>query len=259
MTLIGFHLNGKTIDLTADNIKIERNNFNVDKNGTVSCTNATVSGTITSNNATITGGMVQVSGGSNTGDSTGLNLKVISDNTYNYSGFAPGFGIVRGQQSKYINFQSDNDSNPAILTVNYDSNNYITATSGSWGSSIICHSASNMTQISASGITTPTVTQTSREENKKNFEKLENALDILKATDIYKYNFKEQKDGEKKHIGFVIGENYNYSHEITAEDKDEKEIGVDNYSMTSVLWKAVQEQQEIIENLQKQIDDLKGE
>ena len=99
------------------------------------------------------------------------------------------------------------------------------------------------------------VTQTSKEEDKKNFEKLQNGLDIVKATDIYKYNLKLQKDGDKKHIGFVIGDNYKYSEEITSANND----GVDNYSMISVAYKAIQEQQEQIEQLQEEIKELKGE
>lgn len=113
------------------------------------------------------------------------------------------------------------------------------------------------TIIKATGITTPLLTQTSREETKKNFEKLENGLDIVKATEIYKYNLKSEEDTKKKHIGFVISKNYKYSNEITSEDEKGKEIGVDTYSMVSVLWRAVQEQQEQIETMQKEINQLK--
>lgn len=97
---------------------------------------------------------------------------------------------------------------------------------------------------------------TSLESQKKNFEKLtlEEAIDILNNTDIYKYNLRSQDGIKKKHIGFVIGDNFNYSRKITSEDND----GVDNYSMTSVLYPIVKEQQAQIEELKKEIETLKG-
>lgn len=101
--------------------------------------------------------------------------------------------------------------------------------------------ANNETTIIPSGIRTPTLTQTSREEDKKNFEHLKSALEEVLKTDIYKYNLKSETDNTKKHIGFVIGEEFNYSHLITAEDEKGNEIGVEDYSMISVLWQAFKE------------------
>lgn len=98
-------------------------------------------------------------------------------------------------------------------------------------------------------ITCVSLTQTSKEEEKKNFKKLENALDIVKDVDIYEYNLKFEKDTDKKHIGVVIGNKYKYREEITSEKND----GIDNYSMISVLWQAVKEQQKEIEELKKVI------
>ena len=98
-------------------------------------------------------------------------------------------------------------------------------------------------------ITCVSLTQTSKEEEKKNFKKLKNALDIVKDVDIYEYNLKFEKDKDKKHIGFVIGDKYNYRKEITSIEND----GVDTYSMISVLWQAVKEQQEQIEELKKKV------
>ena len=99
-------------------------------------------------------------------------------------------------------------------------------------------------------ITCVSLTQTSLAEKKKNFEKLDNALDIVKDTDIYKYNLKDEKETDKKHIGFVIGKEFNYRKEITSQENDSAEL----YSMISVLWKAVQEQQEEIEELKKKVN-----
>ena len=96
--------------------------------------------------------------------------------------------------------------------------------------------------------------QQSLESKKKNFEKYnENAIDIIKDIDIYKYHLKTQEDSEKKHIGFVIGENYKYSQEITNNDND----SVDLYSFISLCCKAIQEQQKEIENLKEKIKLLK--
>ena len=108
------------------------------------------------------------------------------------------------------------------------------------------------TSVSNAGITTPVLTQTSLEERKKNIEKLNKALDIIKEVDIYKYNLKNEDDDDKKHIGFVIGDNYQYSKEITSKNND----GADIYSMVSVCFKAIQEQQQLIERLENKIKEL---
>lgn len=44
LTPIKFHLNGKTIDLTGDNVTIESDNFKVDKTGKVTATSGTIGG-----------------------------------------------------------------------------------------------------------------------------------------------------------------------------------------------------------------------
>lgn len=223
-------LNGKEINLTGDNTIIKSNNFNVDKNGNMTCNNANVNGKITSNDATITGGKITISG---KGDSTDLLRISEQNNTSHFSYIQPiGAGFVYGSNDNAIYIMAGNSS---LITVS-DNN--------------------GTTDITGSGIRTPVLTQTSLEEKKKNFEKMkDNAIEIINGIDIYRYNLKTENDKDKKHIGFVIGDNYNYSKEVTSLDN----TGVDNYSFTSLCCKAIQEQQKQIEKLKKEIEKLKGE
>ena len=101
---------------------------------------------------------------------------------------------------------------------------------------------------------TGTITQSSLAEKKKKFVKLENALGIIKDVDIYTYNFKKENDNDKKHIGFVIGDNFRYSKLLTNKDND----GADVYSFVSVCCQAIKEQQEQIDKLKNEINKLKG-
>lgn len=96
------------------------------------------------------------------------------------------------------------------------------------------------------------ITPSSVAEKKKNFEKLQSGLDIIKNIDIYKYNMNFEHDDTKKHIGFVIGDKFKYSKEITSENND----GADLYSFVSVCCKAIQEQQEEIQELKARIEKL---
>lgn len=192
------------------------------------------------NNATITGGTI--------------NLK--SDNARSPKFTIDGIGQSGGEfTNKYYSDGmnvSDGETPLTSITVGINSSNQKCGTivlrnSDYWDNLI-------STSVDAYGISTPTLTQTSLAEQKKNFEKLEdNAIAIIKNIDIYKYNLKSEDDTDKKHIGFVIGDGYNYSEEVTSLDNK----GVDNYSFTSLCCKAIQEQQEIIESLQKQIKELK--
>ena len=119
---------------------------------------------------------------------------------------------------------------------------------------LILADGTNTTYVRSDAIITPVLTQTSLESAKKDFEKLDNGLEIIKNTDIYKYHLKSQNSSDKKHIGFVIGDSYNYSKDITSQDND----GADLYSMISVCFKAIQEQQEIIEKLENKIKEMES-
>lgn len=188
-------------------------------------------------------------------------LKVTnSDNSEKTSIYSTGLSGSNSKQMYSIGVASFDDEDVASLNLqNFDGNQYsiISGNTKQGNAEILLSTNDSQTSVSSNGITTPTLTQTSKAERKKNFEKLtlDEAKKILNNTDIYKYNLKTQNDEDKKHIGFVIGDKYNYSEEITSEEND----GVDIYSMTSVLYTVVQEQQKQIEELQKEIKNLKGE
>jgi len=202
---------------------IKSNNFNVDKNGNMVCTSGTMK------NINIKNGNIEL-------QSDGRQVfKVMRDNDTSTMSYVTDDVIA-------INNGSDHVECSCMTVPEVDV--YRSGVSGS--------------QIRYNEIRTPILTQTSREEEKKNFEKLQNGLDIVRETEIYKYNLRSQSNNDKKHIGFVIGKNYKYSNQITTLN-EEKEVGVDTYSMISVAYKAIQEQQEQIEQLQekdKQKDEI---
>lgn len=206
---------GNTINLTSKNIVIASDNFNVDKNGSMSCSNVN-----------ITGGKI------NLVPTSALDvLRVIKNN------------------------------NPSTMT--YISDDVVGINNGSNHVEIACQETpsidlyiegdtSNCTYIKHTGITTPKLTQTSLESIKKNIEEAKiNALETISNSDIYTYNLKSEKDGTKKHFGFVIGNKYKTPSEVMSEDKQ----GIDTYSMSSIMWKAMQELIEQLQERDKQKDN----
>ncbi len=206
-------LNGKTLNL-ADNMAIQSNNFNVDSQGNMTC-----------NNATITGGVI--------------NLPILSN--------IPRFTI--GDPNNQTNGNTMWISDNKIVNTNTNGCQIALETGNR---EIYIADSSNATFIYPNLIETPQLIQSSLETKKKNFEKFENALEIIKNVDIYKYNLKSESDTDKKHIGFVIGDNYKYSKELTSNKND----GADIYSLASCCLEAIKEQQEEIEKLKKKIEEM---
>ena len=77
----------------------------------------------------------------------------------------------------------------------------------------------------------------SLESIKKNINKFDNALSIIENSEIYEYNFKTEKDTEKKHVGFVIGDKYNTPNIV----KSNNGKAIESYTMSAITWKAIQE------------------
>lgn len=92
----------------------------------------------------------------------------------------------------------------------------------------------------------------SLEEKKKDIEEYkENVIDKIKNVNIYKFRYKTENETKKQHIGFIINNNSNTPEELINDDT------IDGYSMISMLWKGVQEQQKQIEEMQLEIKLLK--
>ena len=98
-----------------------------------------------------------------------------------------------------------------------------------------------------------TMSQTSLENLKKNFRELGDVMDVVKHFKIYSYNFVDEKDSERRHYGFVIPTNENSPFETPEQVIAKGDEGIDVYAMCSILWRAVQQQQEEIEDLKKKI------
>lgn len=218
-------LSGKEINLTGDNTIITSTNFNVDKYGNVTC-----------NNANITGGKLNL----------GANVGSIL-----FKAYVPNTSVSTEIQPGVIDVHSDYESSYMVSIGYVNTGDY----SRAGFIELVNTDVSEETKIASWGITTPSVTQTSLAEKKKNFEKMQNnALEILKQIDIYKYNLKNEQDTDKKHIGFVIGDNYNYSEEVTSLDNK----GVDNYAFTSLCCKAIQELSQKVEELENKLKEKEG-
>ncbi len=212
---------------------IKSNNFNVDSAGNLKCNNAEME------NAVFNGGNIEL---------------------YRGTGQVTVFGIYtdKTDNPEYRMIIFDND----IEGYKYTNKLFFIGElrdiyGNTVGGGLQLNNSNNETNINMCGddgsITCISLTQTSQEKNKKNFEKLQdNALNILKTIDIYKYNLKNEKDTDKKHIGFVIGDNFNYSKEITSLDNQ----GVDNYSFTSLCCKAIQELSTKVEELENKIKEM---
>ena len=279
-------LEGKEINLTSDSIVIESTNFSVDETGKITATAGDIGGFLT----TSTSFSKELYGlyNYNYFDMTLVAMYIINrialdTNLTNIldandsgevlsSDYIRIRNIIQGtvENTKEVSGKFELNSNdPKNCVVIKDKNDEIITSLGVGGinttylisDNIVCGKAgtsySDFTGATINGdtgnITCVSLTQTSKEENKKNFEKLTNAKDILNQVDIYKYNFKDEDDNIKKSIGFVIGDDFNYSEEITSTNND----GANIYSMVSVLWQVVKEQQEEIKELKEMIKNGK--
>lgn len=257
---------GATINMTADNVKIKGENLDIDSNGVI---------TLIDNNA---GALLQEDAQASyiiksemSEEYEGQTSRMIfinkilsggrineyeNDNQIQQStGYGHYFGGIQDAIYRYpsTSYYTHSDDYGSTYGVGWKNELFI-GLNQIYFSSIDNGAYSTPLTITSEGnITCVRLTQTSKEENKKNFEKITNAKDILNQVDIYKYNFKDEDDNVKKSIGFVIGDDFNYSQEITSTNNE----GANIYSMVSVLWQVVKEQQEEINQLKEMINNGK--
>ena len=227
------------ITLNSNRLVVNSNNFKLTKEGNMTCTNAD-----------ILGGNVTLYGSDrNSGSSATLSV-VSKDGNEITSIFNNGIR-AEAEYSGFWFSPLENNSVQSSLSVQQNGKAYFNLQGKSNGVISYIRMHGDTGTIEAENYH-----YHSLEKMKKNIKLFdEDSIDIIKNSNIYTYNFKNEKDDTKKHIGFVIGKNFKTPNAVI----NEQETGVDVYSMCSILWKAVQEQQEHIEKLKKEINKLKEE
>lgn len=285
---------GKTINLTGDNIAISSTNFSVDKNGNITAKGGTIGGFTlgaTTFTSTVNGiydyntydafiamatdlyQFLLPSSLFNLYDIEKDNVVDVFDaqemlkisagyitNTHKTTGT---FKIDTSSPKNFISIKHSNDLAVSIgvggintymlgaenIVVGKPSNNLALQNrvliSGNDGS-IYCDGS----------VTAQNISNSSLESIKKNIIEFSDALEIIKNSTIYEYNFKDEEDTDKKHIGFVIGDITKNKYKTPNEVLSSNKKGIENYSMSSIEWRGLQQMLERIENLEDKIKVL---
>lgn len=188
-----------------------------------------------------------------------LELSMINSgiNLVNISGYT-GYGLITLRSfSDYNTSNSLTNEKIQLYTIKDDKYEYINELTAEKLLFYKKYGATTETPtiISASGITTPTLTQTSLESIKKNLKKFQNGLSLITNADIYTYNLKSESNTDKKHIGLIIGDKYNTPNEVISKD----EQGIDLYAMISVAWQSIKELNKRIEQLEETIKKMESD
>ena len=219
--------------LKGNRVLIESDNFKLSKNGQVVITDSTAEGTTTDQKANFT---IQNKDGN-------IKTQILPNRVLLSGGSAKAY-LLNTSSWGYIGVSSDTDIGKCRMI-----------SAGSDLTFIDCSDGNNTSTMTPQEITSPKLTQTSLENIKKNISYYrENALEIILNSEIYSYNLKSEKDTDKKHIGFVIGDKYKTPKDIM----NTEENAIELYSAIGILWKAIQEQQELIKKQNNTIKDLEN-
>lgn len=233
-------LAGNAINLTSKNIILDSDKLKTDKNGKLTCSDIDITGGQIKLKSDEVNALLEVMLATNSNWFTRIfprQVVIKSDNNQTGLGNMLGYGMLsmNSNGSSVVGI-SGNPTNPYIM---------LQTASGT------------VFEADKDGVTTPKVTQTSVKSKKKNIKKLKvNALELIRNADICLYNLKTERKGSKQHIGLVIDKDkkYNCPTEVISEDGQ----GVEQYSMTSLAWKAIQELVEENKKLKGRIEKLEA-
>ena len=93
---------------------------------------------------------------------------------------------------------------------------------------------------------------------KKNITSIETVLPKINAMNIRRYHYKKQEDTDPSNIGVIAQELKEVFPELVKYAPEQDTYTVDYTSMAPLAIKAIQEQQVMIENLQKQVTELQS-
>ena len=269
------------INLTSKNTTIKSTNFSVDKNGNITAKGGTIGGfTLEENKFTARlNGLYDF----NVYDMRNvmctyvdyIGSTSITSSLYNLNG--DGAIDVFDAQAilKILNgTQANTKSVSGTLEINTNNpKNFISIKSGSTlavsigvgginthllsAESIVCGVQTGLESFAGVAINGRTGTITAKKYDnislasiKKNITKFDNALDIIKNSEIYEYNFKTEEDTDKKHIGFVIGEKYNTPSIVKSNDGK----AIESYTMSAIEWRALQEIIKRLETVERKVN-----
>lgn len=256
-----------SINQTAETIKINASRINL--SGYVTVSSLSTAGSTTINGSNITTGTInadRISGGTISGNNvniTNLSANSITGGTLSANRISGGTISASSVRLKNVTLGTGSSQ---IGSFTANTNNLKSATSyGNIGIGLNLYGNMPAFYVETAngdywavvnyngGYTNGSWVGASLKKYKKDFEKLENGLEIIKNIDIYKYHLKAETEKNKKRIGLIIDNEYKYSEEVTNDENN----GVDLYSFVSVCCKAIQEQQEQIENLKNEVRILK--
>lgn len=256
------------MNFTSKNMSIKSTNFSVDKNGDITAKSGTIGGfTLGANKfSTTINGLYDF----NVYDMRNImctyvdyvGTTSITSSLYNLNGDGSidvfdaqaMLKIINGTQANTKSVSGNleiNTNNPKNF-ISIKSGNTLAVSIGVGGinthllsaESIICGVQTGLESFSGVAINGKTGSVSAKSYNnislesiKKNITKFDNALDIIKNSEIYEYNFKTEKDTDKRHVGFVIGEKYNTPAIVKSSDGK----AIESYTMSAIEWRALQE------------------